>query len=362
MEVGNHSGSANTTEIEMVEDRERDPETNRVVSHSCGEGRCKALTSNYGEASKRNLMTALVASVIFMTVEIVVGIKANSLAIRSDALHVLTDVVAFAISVFSVWASGWKATPGKTYGFLRIETLGALVSILIIWLTAGILIYEAIERLKNGNPGEVKGSLMFIVSTVGLVLNIAMAVLLGHDHNHGNSHGDHHHNEDHDDDDHTDNNGTHHNRRNMNLHGAYLHVLGDIIQSIGVMVTAVVIWAKPEWKIADLICTLVFSIVVLATTIGMLRKIVGVLMESTPRGIDTLKLEKALCELDAVVACHELHIWCITPGKSLLTCHLIVNQEANSYRVLENAINYIKTEYNITHVTIQIEPQQLASQ
>ncbi|KAM1585206.1 hypothetical protein ACFXTI_038593 [Malus domestica] len=413
--------SGNSHMIEVCGDVQ-DMDTSLGGRKICGDGPCgfsDAKTSSKDaqerSASMRKLLIAVILCVIFMSVEVVGGIKANSLAILTDAAHLLSDVAAFAISLFSLWASGWEATPRQSYGFFRIEILGALVSIQMIWLLAGILVYEAIARLIH-DTGEVQGFLMFVVSAFGLVVNIAMALLLGHDHGHDHGHGHGHgghghghggHGHGHEDHDETHNHGitvtTHHShhhihhpvvhsnhddkhhhtevvnisepllshssegekkqegkgkkQRNVNLQGAYLHVLGDAIQSIGVMIGGGIIWYKPEWKIIDLICTLVFSIIVLATTIRMLRNILEVLMESTPREIDATKIEKGLCEMDEVIAIHELHIWAITVGKVLMACHVIVKSDANADAVLEKVIDYIKREYNISHVTIQIERQ-----
>lgn len=387
----------------------------------CGEVHCEfenAGTSSADaaerSASMRKLLIAVVLCVIFMTVEVIGGIKANSLSILTDAAHLLSDVAAFAISLFSLWASGWEATPRQSYGFLRIEILGALVSIQLIWLLAGILVYEAVVRIIH-ETGEVNGFLMFVVSAFGLVVNIIMALVLGHDHVHGHGHGHGHgHSYGHDHDNghghgsehlershsHTHSHGVivtasprhqhteaehnhahednhaepllenshvhnEHNqkegsgkkkkKRNINVQGAYLHVLGDSIQSVGVMIGGGIIWYKPEWKIVDLICTLVFSIVVLWTTIKMLRDILEVLMESTPREIDATKLQTGLLEMEEVVAVHELHIWAITVGKILLACHVKVTPEADADLVLDKVVEYIRKEYNISHVTIQIE-------
>jgi solute carrier family 30 (zinc transporter), member 2 len=364
-------------------------------------------------ASMRKLIVAVVLCVVFMAVEVVGGIKANSLAILTDAAHLLSDVAAFAISLFSLWAAGWEATPRQSYGFFRVEILGALVSIQLIWLLAGILVYEAVVRLV-GESGDVRGSLMFAVSAFGLVVNVLMAVLLGHDHGHGHGHShDHGHvhgdsddgHSHHDDEEqeqgrvhhhehghggaitvtthhhhhHDAGTGQHHHdhdveealikhegtqsagragkkpRRNINVHSAYLHVLGDSVQSVGVMVGGAIIWYKPEWKVIDLICTLVFSVVVLFTTIRMLRSILEVLMESTPREIDATRLESGLCGMEGVVAVHELHIWAITVGKVLLACHVTIARDADADEILDKVIGYIKTEYNISHVTIQVE-------
>ncbi|AEE79835.1 metal tolerance protein A2 [Arabidopsis thaliana] len=351
------------------------------IKKTCGEAPCgfsdaktSSIEAQERAASMRKLLIAVLLCAIFIVVEVVGGIKANSLAILTDAAHLLSDVAAFAISLFSLWASGWKANPQQSYGFFRIEILGALVSIQMIWLLAGILVYEAIVRLNNGS-GEVEGSLMFAVSAVGLLVNIAMAILLGHDHGHGhghshdNGHGhshdhghgiaatEHHHDSGHDESQLSDVLIEQKKQRNVNIQGAYLHVLGDSIQSVGVMIGGAIIWYKPEWKILDLICTLVFSVIVLGTTIGMLRNILEVLMESTPREIDPTMLEKGVCEIEEVVAVHELHIWAITVGKLLLACHVKIRPEAEADMVLDKIIDYIKREHNISHVTIQIERQ-----
>ncbi|XP_022757626.1 metal tolerance protein 1-like [Durio zibethinus] len=390
-----------------------DGERSVVGSKICGDTPCgfsdagtNSKDAEERSASMRKLFIAVALCIIFMSVEVVGGIKANSLAILTDAAHLLSDVAAFAISLFSLWAAGWEANPRQSYGFFRIEILGTLVSIQMIWLLAGILVYEAIVRLIN-NTGEVNGFLMFLVAAFGLVVNVIMALLLGHDHGHGHGHshgnhshgtghshgvsitthhyhkghstGEHHHQHHeehsktehyhyHDDAERTKDEQHHGHedqsepllnkpkkQRNINVQGAYLHVLGDSIQSIGVMIGGAIIWYKPKWKIVDLICTLIFSVVVLGTTIKMLRSILEVLMESTPREIDATKLERGLLDMGDVVAIHELHIWAITVGKVLLACHVKIRPEADADIVLDNVVEYIRREYNISHVTIQIE-------
>ncbi|KAJ4807565.1 zinc transporter [Rhynchospora pubera] len=379
--------------IDVPGDVSNTPENPKICAGAACDLSNSTTATRERDTSMKKLSIAIVLCIIFMAVEVVGGLEANSLAILTDAAHLLSDVAAFAISLFSLWASGWEATPRQSYGFFRIEILGALVSIQLIWLLTGILIYEAVQRLIY-ESGEVKGVLMFAVAAFGLVVNIVMAVLLGHDHghSHGHSHGhghshehgrghDHDHADEHDHEVHEhDHDGitiTMHHRghnhspkdaseplltkskekkkRDINVHSAYLHVLGDSIQSVGVMIGGAVIWYKPEWKIVDLVCTLIFSVIVLITTIKMLRDILEVLMESTPREIDATKLEEGLCQLEGVVAVHELHIWAITVGKVLLACHVNITKDANADVVLDKVIGYIKREFNISHITIQIE-------
>eukprot|EP01018_Ginkgo_biloba_P012197 Gb_36650 [translate_table: standard] len=463
----------------------------------------RAADAKKRSASTKKLCMAVIFCLFFMSLEVAGGIKANSLAVLTDAAHLLTDVAGFAISLFAIWASGWEATPRQTYGFFRLEILGALVSIQLIWLITGILVYEAIDRILH-NRSAVDGGIMFIVSTFGLIVNIVMVFLLGHHghdhgHDHDHSHGDgnwhsqgheakhghghshkhkdgktgtvvcqdstestkpllpdveraeysnheqfshshdahehshsdgqgdgdgdihsHHHGHkvkhgheqshkhkdrseltksllpdseraehsghkqfDHSHDAYNsfgngwknaENRHSHgdiftldhnvqsmkmdkdgHSHSNINVQGAYLHVLGDLIQSIGVMIGGAVIWLKPEWRIIDLICTLFFSVLVLGTTIKMLRSILEVLMESTPREIDATRLEEGLCAISGVLTVHELHIWAITVGKILLACHVRIQSDANADVVLQRVIEYIEREYKISHVTVQIE-------
>uniref|UniRef100_A0A6N2LP54 Cation efflux protein cytoplasmic domain-containing protein n=1 Tax=Salix viminalis TaxID=40686 RepID=A0A6N2LP54_SALVM len=218
-----------------------------------------------------------------MSAEVVGGIRANSLAILTDAAH--SDVAAFAISLFTFSAAGWEATPRQSYGSVRIEVL-------------------AIVRLIN-DTGEVDGFLMFLAAAFGLLVNIVMSRCTLLDKKEA----------------------THEKKRsNINVQGAYIHVPGDSIR-----------------------------IIVLSTAIKMLRNILAVLMESTPREIDATKIEKGLFEMEDVVAIHELHIWAIAVGKILLACHVKIRPEANADMVLDNVINYIRREYSIGHVTIKIE-------
>eukprot|EP00898_Chlorokybus_atmophyticus_P001610 jgi/Chlat1/244/Chrsp1S03143 len=361
---------------------------------------------------RSKLVTAVVLCFIFIIAEVVGGILANSLAIITDAAHLLSDVAAFAISLFALWASTLKATPKHSYGFHRLEILGALVSILLIWMLTGVLIYEASQRLQHG--GDVDGRTMTIVAICGVLVNICLVTLLhdhGHGHAHGHSHGHAHghehgsghahghghehsnghgsghppargHAHEHDAIDHalTDSDEEEHSHchdeeeglvnlkkhartqdeterqsRNINMRGAFLHAIGDLVQSIGVAIAGIAIWIRPDWKIADPICTYIFSILVLATTLNMLRDITDVLMERTPRGLDAEKVREGLKRIEDVVDVHELHIWSITMGKVLLAVHILTTSDANTDEVLSNAHKYCETAHGISHVTIQVE-------
>ncbi|KAL2649982.1 hypothetical protein R1flu_018110 [Riccia fluitans] len=398
----------------------------------------------------KKLTRAVIFCAVFMVVEIIGGIKAGSLAILTDAVHLSSDVASFAISLFAVWAGGWEANPRHTFGFYRAEVLGALISILIIWLVTGSIVYEAINRLFT-HQAPIDGRLMFIVASLGLLVNIVMMALLGHDHgghghdhdhDHGHGPGDGHSHGDegsrgteHVGDQHVHNDdeealyaatgeersrstkdfdpnqhrqecrkrnlvvresdeiivcicdevqrpferkliidkasseahdacrgGPSKGEENVNVKSAYLHVLGDLVQSVGVMIGGAIIWWNPKLIIVDLICTLLFSVLVLWTTLRMVRDILAVLMESTPREIDANALEKGIMGIEGVEAVHELHIWAITLGKVILACHVTVKDNACADAVLQNVIHYCDSKFKISHVTIQIERAKNSAQ
>jgi zinc transporter 2 len=197
-----------------------------------------------------------------------------------------------------------------SFGFHRAEILGAFISVILIWVLTGILVYEAIFRIQN--PEDVDGKVMFIVASSGLAVNILMGVIL-HQSGHGHSHGlggggghDHGHTHSHGVSDHGHAHGGGHDsgsssHANLNVTAAFIHVLGDALQSVGVMIAAGLIWYDPSWRIADPITTFIFSILVLFTTARLIKQSVSVLMEGVPEGIDPDAVEAALGRLPGVV-------------------------------------------------------------
>lgn len=316
------------------------------------------------------LLRLMVFYAVIMVVEIVGGLKANSLAILTDAAHLLSDIAGFSISLFTVWVSGWEATPRQSFGFNRLEVLGALLSVQLIWLISGTLIYEAINRLVH-NSAKVNGNLMFAVAAFGFVVNFLMVVWLGHDHSH-HSHSHHHHACESEDHHHKPEelcagneeestklvaSSTQENSElvNINIQGAYLHLLTDLIQSVGVMIAGSIIWLKPEWLVVDLLCTIIFSIIALCTTFPMLKKVFSILMERVPAEIDIARVENGLKLIRGVIDVHDLHVWAITVGKNVLTCHVVIEPGASPNEILRSIREYCEKTFKIHHVTLQIE-------
>jgi zinc transporter 2 len=324
------------------------------------------LESEERSKSATKLSGLIIFYLIVMAVEVVGGVKANSLAVITDAAHLLTDVAGFSISLFAVWVSGWKATSHQSFGYSRLEVLGALLSVQLIWLISGVLIYEAIDRILHKNA-RVNGGLMFAIALFGFIINFIMVMWLGHDHSHHACH-DHNHDQthNHEGEDYCATNegeetklvsGTPAKTKiwNINIQGAYVHVMADLIQSVGVMIAGAIIWAKPDWLVVDLICTLLFSTFVLFTTLPMLRDIFCILMERTPHEIDVGRLESALKCIEGVQDVHNLHVWSITAGKLVLSCHVMAEPGASSPEILRMIGEYCEKMHRIHNITIQIE-------
>ncbi|KAL1545055.1 metal tolerance protein B-like [Salvia divinorum] len=308
----------------------------------------------------------IVCYFIAMVIETVGGLKANSLAILTDAAHLLSDIAGLSISLFTVWVSGWTATPEQSFGYHRVEVIGALLSVQLIWVMSVSLIYEAIKRLITKQT-EVNGRLMFVIAAFSLLVNVIMVLWLSHDHsNHGHSHHnckDDSHNHEKEESrtgDEESMNLISSPRRsshmlNINIRGAYLHIICDCIQSVAAMVAGVFIWIKPKWLVADLICTLLFTTFALSTTFTILRDIFHVLMERAPSDIHAASLENGLKLITGVRDVHDLHIWAITSGKHVLSCHVVVGAEVSPQGILHEIREYCERTYKISHVTVQVE-------
>ncbi|XP_041089797.1 zinc transporter 2-like [Polyodon spathula] len=228
-----------------------------------------------GEREKRRarlqLYVASAVCLVFMIGEVVGGYLAHSLAIMTDAAHLLTDFASMLLSLFSLWMASRPATKTMNFGWHRAEILGALVSVLSIWVVTGVLVYLAVQRILT-EQYEIDGRVMLITSGCAVAVNVIMGITLHQSsHLHGHSHGHHGASHSHDT--------SASPQQNPSVRAAFIHVIGDLLQSVGVLIAAYVIYFKPEYKIIDPICTFLFSLLVLATTITILRDVLRVLME-----------------------------------------------------------------------------------
>lgn len=368
-------GNANQVEIEIshvsraVHDHPTPPRPCDLV---CAFSKLENDEEAYNRRSKSltKLCGLMILYMIVMLVEVVGGIKANSLAVLADAGHLLTDIVGLSVSLFAVWASNWKATSQYTFAFNRLEVLGALLSVQLIWLVSGLLLYEAVDRIHK--PKTVNGKLMFYIAAFGFIVNFIMVTWLGHDHSHhgcDHAHHDHEHDgeveeeemcaltakEDHETNLPVSTPSAKAKILNINLQGAYLHVMADLIQSVGVMIAGAIIWVAPQWYMVDLMSTLIFSVLVLSTTLSLLKNVFCILMEGTPGGIDVESLADGLKRMKGVRQVHDLHVWAITLDKVALSCHVVAESGVYSGEIVHNIRLYCERTYSIHHVTVQVE-------
>ena len=310
----------------------------------------------------RKLIWVCVICTIFMTIEIIGGYLANSIAIMSDAAHLLSDLLGFLISIISIYISRKVAKNNMSYGYHRAEIIGALVSIVLIWALTLWLLYEATLRIII--PPQVDGFIMIIISIIGFSFNVIMGIVLtksgvahshglhkcDHDHDHEHEH-EHEHSSDEEIRLHTEDEQEEKNT-NVNLRASFIHILGDAIQNIGVLIAGIIIYFFPKYSIADPICTYVFSIIVGFTTINILKDCIFVLMEGSPVDIDIDELENDLKKIKGVKEIHDLHVWSLSIGKINLSCHICCD---NPQKTLTKAKKMIKKKYKIDHITIQVE-------
>lgn len=310
-------------------------EENRLSVH-CHQDR----QGGIDKRARNKLIIASVLCVVFMIGEIVGGLLSNSLAIATDAAHLLTDFASFMISLFAIYMSGKPRSQRMSFGWHRAEVLGAVVSVLMIWVVTGILVFMAIQRVMSGDY-EIDAKIMLITSGVGVLVNIIMGCSL---HQHGHTHGggsSHSHDED-----------------NINVRAAFIHVIGDFIQSLGVFIAALVIYFYPTWIIIDPICTFVFSVLVLATTIKILKDTLSVLLEATPPGISYELVRDTFLAVDGIRQIHNLRIWSLSTDKTALSAHLAVERGYGTQKVLSDATNKIRERYNLYEMTLQVEEFQ----
>ncbi|TKR81918.1 hypothetical protein L596_015714 [Steinernema carpocapsae] len=316
-------------------------------SSSDSEGfHCHGLSKEERKSNKkaiRILWISVGVCLIFMICEAVGGLLAGSLAILTDAAHLLTDLASMLISLFSLYIANRPASHRMSFGWHRAEVVGAFISVFLIWIVTGVLVYLAIERIITGNY-EIEGPIMAITAAIGVCVNIIMGLLLyfgGHSHSHGGaSHGHKH---------------SHEDGQNINVRAAFVHVLGDLLQSVGVLIASLLILFNDRWAVADPICTLLFSVIVLCTTIYIIKDTLLVLLEGRPSSIDFLAVFDSLQAIPNVRKVHDLRIWALTMDKVAISVHLEIEDHSSAQSVLKNTTVMLKEKYGVHESTVQIE-------
>ena len=276
----------------------------------------------------RSLKWALLVTGIFLLVEVAGGILSNSLALIADAGHMLTDVAALGLSLFVGWFSRRPQTPQRTYGYLRLEILAALLNGTTLLLLSAWIIWEAVSRFSAPQP--LDAGLMMGIAIAGLIINAAAAWIL-----HPTS------------------------ETSLNVRGAYLHVLGDLLGSVGVVVAALIIHFT-GWLIADPIVSVLMTALIIRGAWRLVREAVDVLLESVPSHISPGAVRAQLEAIPGIESVHDLHIWSVATGVVAMSVHAIVREPERQQHVLEHIHDAMRL-FGIGHVTAQLERQEMYS-
>ena len=262
----------------------------------------------------------------FMVAEVVGGLLSNSLALLADAGHMLTDVAALGLSVFAITLARRTPSTRRTYGYVRFEILAALVNGAALLVLAGLIVLEAWQRLRE--PIVIDGTIMLTVAALGLVVNAVGATLL-HSHAHAN----------------------------LNVRGAYLHVIGDLLGSVGA-ITAGIVVLTTGWTPADPIASVVIALLILFSAWSLVREAADVLLESAPAHVDMGVILDDLAGIDGLQEVHDVHVWTLTSGFVALSAHGVIDDVSQHTRILDD-VRERMLGHGIEHVTFQIEHRAL---
>lgn len=261
-----------------------------------------------------------------MVAEVVGGLLSGSLALLADAGHMFSDAGALALSLVAIRLARRPPTARRTYGYARFEILAAWVNGATLLVVSGLILFEAWERSRA--PVAIDAGVMMAVAAMGLIVNIVGASVL-HAHAHDN----------------------------LNVRGAYLHVLGDLLGSVGTLAAAGIVLAT-GWTLADPIVSVVIALLIIASAWKLVREATDVLLESAPAHIDPPEVVEALCAIDGLDDIHDVHIWTLTSGFVALSGHGVIDDPAHHMRVLDDVKERVR-DFGIEHVTFQIELRPL---
>jgi len=277
-------------------------------------------------STTRVLSVAMGITAAFFVVELVGGILTNSLALQTDAFHMLTDVVSLAYALVAVWISQRPVNLKKTYGYYRVEILSAFLNGILLWAVVIFVFYEAIQRLQQ--PADVQSLNMLIIAIFGLIANGLVAAVLSRSRNHS-----------------------------LNLRGAFLHVVADALGSVGA-ISAGLIMFFTGWYQADPIASIMIGVLVFYSSGKIVRDSVNVLLEGVPGHIDLSAVERRILGMEGVKNIHDLHVWSIADtNMCCMSSHVVVEDQTNGKELVTKLIDILNKEFGIDHTTIQIEDE-----
>jgi len=298
--------------------------------HEHDEGRGHEHAHDHGvrspsEGGKRNLLIALSITILMMVIEGVGGLLANSLSLLSDAGHMLTDNLSILLAFFAMKFSTLPATEKKTFGFYRLEILAALLNGIVLVFISLFIMYEAYLRMRHPQP--VQGSLMLIIATIGLIANIIGAFFLFK-----------------------------HSHSSLNVRGVYLHILGDALSSVGVVIGGLII-IYTGWYLIDPILSVLISMVIIYSSWNLVTESVNILLEAVPSHVNIETVAAEIAKINGVREAYHLHIWTITSGVYALSAHVLIDDQpvSGSRNTIDEIRDLLFRRFNILHSTIQLE-------
>jgi cobalt-zinc-cadmium efflux system protein len=278
------------------------------------------------------LKVVLILTATYFVAEIIGSLVTNSLALLADAGHMLTDVGGLALSLLAIHYTRRKATPQRTYGFYRVEILVSLANSVALILLSMYIFYEGYRHIFQ--PPEISSIPMTIIGGVGLIINLVGIRILG-----GHSHSEHH---------------EHHEEENLNIKGARLEVLSDMIGAVGVIVTGIIIFTT-KFYLADAIFSIGLALFILPRTWSLMKKSINILMEGVPSTIDYEAVKNTILQVKGVTGIFDLHIWTITSGMDALSAHVVILDQAKSHIILKEIESILENKFKIIRSTIQLE-------
>lgn len=278
-----------------------------------------------GSKYNRSLKTVFAMTAGFLIIEVVVGFISNSLALLSDAAHMLTDVAGQALALFAIWMASKPRSNKKTYGYFRTEIFSALINALVLIFISGFILYEAWQRFQD--PPKVQGIPMLLVAVCGLIINlISMRILRSG------------------------------SKESINIKGAFLEVVSDMLSSVAVIIAGIIILFT-GWLYIDPIMSALIGLFILPRTYNLLKESVDILLEGVPREIDYQAVERYITGKMGVISMHDLHIWVVTSGINALSVHLVMAPGltlAEVSQVTGALKDDLKSQFKILHSTIEV--------
>lgn len=274
-------------------------------------------------ASRKRLLIVLGLVVTYLVVEVVGSLLTNSLALLADAGHMLTDAVGVGLALLAIHFAAKPATAAKSFGYYRLEILAAVANAVLLFGVAAYILYEAYRRFAE--PPDVLSLPMLAIAGIGLAVNLVSMRLLSAG-----------------------------AKTSLNMRGAYLEVLGDLLGSVAVLVAGVVILVT-GWTAADPIASVVIALLILPRTWSLLREAVDVLLQATPKGVNLDEVRAHLLRGEGIVDAHDLHAWTLTSGMLVVSAHVVIEPTANAAAVLDEVCRCLSDDFDMEHSTIQLE-------